>query len=78
MVVGDVESTVSVRTTKEEIENWAKWGVRLIFNVWGDGFATVFRTGKPTVNLEVGYNAVFAGRNTSDAFELFGKLGVAF
>ena len=78
MVVGDVESTVSVRTTKEQIENWAKWGVRMIFNVWGDGFATVFRTGKPTVNLEVGYNDVVAGRNTSDAFELFGKLGIAF
>ncbi len=55
-----------------------KWGVRGIWNVWGDGFDSVFRSGGATVNLELGYNDVVAGRNTADAFEVFGKVGVSF
>ena len=78
MLVGSVESVVSVNSTNEEIENFGKWGLRAIINLWGDGFATVFRTGDPTVNMEVGYNDVFAGRNTGDAFEVFGKLSMSF
>ena len=79
MVVGTLESTLSVKSTHEDTEDWAKWGVRGIFNLWGDGFATIFRESRrPTVNLEVGYNDVFAGRNTADAFEIFGKVGVSF
>ncbi len=78
MLVGLVESVLSVKSTHEETEDFAKWGVRAIVNVWGDGFATIFRTGGPTVNVEVGYNDVFAGRNTADAYELFGKIGVFF
>lgn len=78
MLVGSLESTISVNSTHEQIENFAKWGVRAIFNLWGDGFASVFREGEQTVNVEVGYNDVFAGRNTADAFEIFGKLSFFF
>ncbi|MBI2885378.1 MAG: hypothetical protein HYY15_04310 [Candidatus Omnitrophica bacterium] len=78
MLVSSVESTVSVNSTNEDIENFAKWGLRAIVNLWGDGFATIFRTGEPTVNMELGYSDVFAGRNTGDAFEVFGKLSVSF
>lgn len=77
MVVGSVDSIVSARSTEHE-ESFAKWGVRGILNVWGDGFASVFRTGGPTVNIEVGYNDIFDGRNTADAFEVFAKLGIFF
>ena len=38
-----------------------------ILNVWGEGFASVLRTGGPTVNVEVDYNDIFDGRNTADA-----------
>ena len=78
MLIGSLDAAVSVKSTNEEEENFAKWGLRGIVNLWGDGFASVFRTGKPTVNVEVGYNDVFAGRNTADAFEVFGKLEVVF
>ena len=78
MVVWTVESVLSVRSTHEQIEDFAKWGVRGIWNVWGNGFDSIFRSGHPTVNLELGYNDVFAGRNTADAFEVFGKVGVSF
>jgi hypothetical protein len=70
---------VSERTTGEEVENYAKWGIRAVYNLFGDGFASIFRTtGGPTVNVEVGYNDIFEGRNTADAFEVFAKLGVFF
>ncbi len=78
MVVGSLESTLSIRSTHEQVENFAKWGIRGILNVWGDGFSSIFRGGGPTVNVEVGYNDVVAGRNTADAFEIFGKIGVFF
>lgn len=78
MLIGSLDAVVSVNSTNEEEENFAKWGLRGIVNVWGDGFASVFRTGGPTVNLEIGYNDIFAGRNTADAFEVFGKLGIFF
>lgn len=78
MLVGSIESVISVKSTHEQTEDFAKWGVRAIVNVWGDGFAAIFRTGGPTVNVEVGYHDVFAGRNTADAFEVFGKIGVFF
>ena len=78
MLVGSLESVVSVRSTHEQLEDFTKWGLRGIVNVVGDGFASVFRRGTPTVNLEVGYNDVVAGRNTADAFEVFGKVGVSF
>ena len=78
MIVGSMESVVGLRSTNEQIENFAKWGVRGIWNVWGQGFDSVFRSGHPAVNLEAGYNDVFAGRNTADAFEIFGKIGVSF
>ena len=78
MLVGSLESTISVNSTHEQIENFAKWGLRAIFNLHGDGFASVFRRGERTVNFEVGYNDIFAGRATGDAYELFGKLNVFF
>ena len=78
MLVGRLDSVVSVRSTNEQIENWAKWDVRAVFNVWGDGFSSVLRQGHRTVNLEVGYSDIFAGRNTADAYEVYGKLGVFF
>ena len=78
MVVGSFESTVSIHTTDELEENFAKVGLRGILNVWGHGFSHVFRQGGPTVNVEAGYNDVVAGRNTADAFEVFGKIGVFF
>lgn len=78
MLVGSMDAVVSVNSTNEQEESFAKWGLRGILNVWGDGFASIFRTGGPTVNLEVGYNDVFEGRNTADAFEVFGKVGVFF
>jgi len=77
MVVGSLDAIVSARPTEDE-ESFAKWGVRGILNVWGDGFASIFRTGGPTVNVEVGYNDVFDGRNTADAFEVFTKAAVFF
>lgn len=79
MLVGSLESVLSVRSTHEQVENYAKWGLRGIINLRGEGFATVFRRGGgPTVNLELGYNDIFAGRNTADAFEIFSKLGIFF
>ena len=78
MLIGSLDSVVSVNSTNEDEENFSKWGLRGILNLWGDGFASVFRNGGPTVNFEVGYNDIFAGRNTADAFEIFGKLGVFF
>ena len=78
MLVGSLDSVVSVNSTNEQEENFAKWGLRGILNLWGDGFVSVFRTGGPTVNFEVGYNDIFAGRNTADAFEVFAKVGVFF
>ena len=78
MLIGSLDSVVSVNSTNEDEENFSKWGLRGILNLRGDGFASVFRSGGPTVNFEVGYNDIFAGRNTADAFEIFGKLGVFF
>jgi hypothetical protein len=79
MLVSSLDAVVSQRSTREQAEDFWKWGIRAILNVWGDGFASVFRkTGTPTINLEVGYNDVVAGRNTADAFELFGKVGITF
>jgi hypothetical protein len=81
MLVGSLESALSVKSTHEDTEDFAKWGVRAIFNVWGDGFASVFkrvRQNQPSLNLEVGYNDIFAGRNTDDAFQIFSKIGVFF
>jgi len=78
MVIGGVETVLSVRSTHEPVESFAKWGIRGVWNVRGDGFSSVFKTGRASVNLEVGYNDVFAGHNTSDAFEVFGKVGVSF
>jgi hypothetical protein len=79
MLVGLLEAVISVKSTDEQTEDFAKWGARAILNLWGDGFTSIFRTtGGPTVNVEVGYNDVFAGRNTADAFEIFGKIGVFF
>lgn len=78
MLVGRLDSVVSNRSTNEEIESWAKWDVRAILNVWGDGFASVFREGHNTINVEVGYTDVVAGRNTADSFEVYGKLGFFF
>ncbi len=77
MLIGSVESIVSAEPTVHE-ESFAKWGLRGIVNLWGDGFASVFRTDRPTVNVELGYNDVFAGRNTADAFEIFTKLAINF
>lgn len=79
LLVSSLDAVVSERSTHEQAEDFWKWGIRAIVNVWGDGFASVFRkTGGPTVNLEVGYNDIFAGRNTADAFEVFGKVGITF
>lgn len=78
MLVGSVESVLSLKRTDEALEDYAKWGLRGILNIWGDGFASVFRNGGPTVNLELGYTDILAGRNTADAFEVFGKVGVFF
>lgn len=78
MLVGSLESTLSVNSTNEQEESYSKWGLRAILNLRGDGFASVFRRGNTTVNFEVGYNDIFAGRNTGDAYELFGKLSVLF
>ncbi len=79
MLISSLDAVVSERSTHEQAEDFWKWGVRAIVNMWGDGFASVFRkTGGPTVNLEVGYNDIFAGRNTADAFEVFGKVGMTF
>ena len=77
MLIGSLDSIVSAMPTEHE-ESFFKWGLRGILNVWGDGFASVFRTGGPTVNLELGYNDVADGRNTADAFEVFGKVGIFF
>lgn len=78
MLIGSLDSVVSLNTIDEEEENFSKWGIRGVFNLKGDGFASIFRSGSPTVNLEVGYNDVFEGRNTADAFEVFTKLGIFF
>jgi len=79
MVIGSVESVTSIRSTHEQEEDFKKWGIRAIVNLLGDGFSSVFREGVgPTVNVEVGYNDVFAGRNTADSFEIFGKVGITF
>ena len=79
MLVGSVDSVISGKSTHEETEDFAKWGLRAIVNLWGDGFGNVFReSAGPTVNFEFGYNDVFAGRNTADALEVFGKIGVFF
>jgi len=79
MLVGSLESVMSIKTTREQEEDFAKWGVRAILNVWGDGFASVFREDVgTTVNVEMGYDDIFYGRNTADAFELFMKLGFFF
>ena len=78
MLVGSLESVTSIKSTGELPEDFAKWGLRAIFNVRGDGFASVIRDEKATLNVEVGYSDVFAGRNTADAFEVFGKVGVSF
>lgn len=78
MLVGSIDSVFSIKSTDEETEDYAKWGLRAIVNIWGDGFANIFRRGGPTVNFETGYNNIFAGRNTADAFEVFGKIGIFF
>jgi len=78
MLVGSLESVFSIKSTNEAVEDFSKVGLRGIFNVWGDGFASVFRDGGPTVNVELGYTDIVAGRNTSDSFEVFGKIGVFF
>ena len=78
MLVGSFEGVVSERMTHEQIENYVKWGVRAIVNLWGDGFASIFHAGQPTVNFELGYDNIFAGVNTAQAFEVFTKLGVSF
>jgi hypothetical protein len=79
MLIGSLDAVVSERSTGEDVENFAKWGIRAVYNLHGDGFASIFRTtGGPTVNVEVGYNDIFEGRNTADAFEVFAKLGVFF
>jgi hypothetical protein len=78
MLVGSLDSVISVKSTHEDTEDFSKWGIRAIVNVWGDGFASVFRSGEATVNVEIGYNDLYAGRNTADAFEVFGKVGVSF
>lgn len=81
MLIGSVEGTVSVNSTHEQIENFGKWGLRGIVNLWGEGFPSVFRRleqHETSVNVEIGYNELFAGRNTADAFEIFSKLAVIF
>ena len=78
MLVGSLESVRCLKSTNEQEEEFSKWGLRVILNVWGEGFANVFHTGHPTVNVELGYNDIFAGRNTADAFEIFAKLGIFF
>lgn len=79
MLVGFIESVTSIRATHEQEEDFSKWGVRAILNLRGDGFASVFREDVgTTVNVEVGYNDVYAGRNTADAFEIFAKCGLSF
>ncbi len=78
MLVGSLDNVFSVKSTHEFPEEWVKVGLRAIVNVWGEGFANVFREGAPTVNLEVGYTDIVEGRNTADAFEVFGKVGVFF
>ena len=78
MLVGRLDSVVGAGSTHEAIENWLKWDVRAVLNLWGDGFASVLRGGHRTVNLEVGYSDVLAGRNTADSFEVYGKLGFFF
>lgn len=78
MLIGSLDSIVSLNTIDEDEENFSKWGIRGVFNLTGDGFASIFKSGGPTVNLEVGYNDVFEGRNTADAFEVFTKLGIFF
>ncbi len=72
---------LSEKSTHEDTEDFAKWGVRAILNIWGDGFPSIFgrvRNNKPSVNFEVGYNDIFAGRNTDDALQVFAKVGVFF
>ena len=79
MLVGFIESVTSIRVTHEQKEDFSMWGVRAILNLRGDGFASVFREDVgTTVNVEVGYNDVYAGRNTADAFEIFAKCGLSF
>lgn len=79
MLIGSFESVTSARSTHEQEEDFAKWGIRAVVNLWGEGFASVFRTERgATVNAEFGYNDIVLGRNTADAFELFFKLGIFF
>ena len=78
MLVGSWESVVSIRSSSEAGEDFGKWGLRAILNLWGDGFISVFRTGGPTVNIELGYTDIVAGRNTAGAYELFGKVAVFY
>lgn len=78
MLIGSWESVTSIRSTSEAGEDFGKWGLRAVVNVWGDGFVSVFREGGPTVNLEVGYTDIATGRNTADAYELFGKVAIFY
>ena len=81
MLVGSLENVVSVRSTHEQKEDFMKLGIRAIINVWGDGFASIFRRAQqhqPNVNFELGYNDIVTGRNTDDAIEVFTKVGIVF
>ena len=81
MLVGSLESVISVKSTHEDTEDFAKWGVRAIINLWGEGFPAIFRRvrqNQPSVNVEVGYSDIFAGRNTDDALQIFGKISGYF
>ena len=78
MLAGSFEATISERTTHEQEEDFWKWGARVVVNLVGDGFASVFRTSGSTLNFEVGYNDIVFGRNTADAYEVFGKVGLTF
>ena len=77
MVIGSLDAVVSAENSFHE-ESFAKWGLRGVLNLRGDGFASIFRTGGPTINLELGYNNIVDGRNTADAYEIFTKLAVFF
>ena len=78
LLIGSIDASASAESTLHE-ESFAKWGLRGILNLRGKGFASVFRAGDgPSINLELGYNNIFAGRNTADAFELFTKLAFLF
>lgn len=54
-------------------EDYAKWGFSIGYSPIGEYSTTAYRTGK-ALNLELGYNNTFKGKNTGAGNEIVGKV----